>query len=83
MRIQIRIRGQIDEHWSPWFEDLEISHNREHDETLLCGEILDQAALYGILSSLRDLGLALLSVDADLNGLGRGDLNPDPTAPRD
>ena len=62
MRIEIRIKGQIDEHWSAWFEDLEITHDAEQDETLLSGEVLDQAALYGVLAKLRDLGLALLSV---------------------
>lgn len=62
MRIQVCIKGQIDEHWSTWFEDLDISHDSQRDETLLCGEVLDQAALYGLLAKLRDLGLGLLSV---------------------
>jgi hypothetical protein len=62
MRTTIRFKGQIDEHWSAWFEDLEILHDRERDESLLCGEVLDQAALYGLLAKLRDLGLDLLSV---------------------
>lgn len=62
MHIEIRIKGQIDAHWSEWFEDLSISHVSERDETLLCGEVLDQAALYGLLAKLRDLGLSLLSV---------------------
>jgi hypothetical protein len=71
MRIEIRIKGQIDEHWSSWFEDLEIRHDREQDETRLCGEVDDQAALYGLLAKLRDLGLSLLSVTVD------GDERPD------
>jgi hypothetical protein len=78
MRIQVRIKGKIDKHWSSWFEDLDISHDREREETLLSGEIPDQAALYGVLARLRDLGLALLSVDADLNeavDFGAGDIS--------
>jgi hypothetical protein len=70
MHIEIRIQGQIDEHWSTWFEDLEITHNREEDETLLSGEVVDQAALYGLVAKLRDLGLALLSVTTDVVSTG-------------
>jgi hypothetical protein len=80
MRIKVRIQGQIDEHWSEWFEDLEISHDSQRDETFLCGEVLDQAALYGLLAKLRDLGLSLLSVTVanaggtDNNALDKGAL---------
>ena len=59
--VEIRVKGQIDEHWSDWFENLKITHN-EHGETFLTGSVADQAALYGVLSKLRDLGLQLLSV---------------------
>ena len=59
--VEIRIRGQIDEAWSDWFADLAITHTPEGD-TLLTGEVADQAALYGLLAKLRDLGLALVSV---------------------
>jgi hypothetical protein len=74
---EIRIRGQIDDHWSAWFEDLEIIQEAERDETLLRGTVIDQAALYGLLAKLRDLGLALLSVDVS------EDVEPglDPKAP--
>jgi hypothetical protein len=34
----------------------------ENGETLLTGPVIDQAALYGLLRKVRDLGLALLSV---------------------
>ena len=59
--IEIRVKGQIDQDWSDWFEGLTITHTDE-DETLLSGTIVDQAALYGLLARLRDLGLPLLSV---------------------
>lgn len=59
--VEIRIKGRIDEHWSDWFADLEIRHS-EQDETILTGSVADQAALYGLLAKLRDLGLALVSV---------------------
>ena len=59
--VEIRTRGHIDEHWSPWFEGLAIEHD-ERGETTLSGSVIDQSALYGILARLRDLGLPLLSV---------------------
>ena len=59
--VEIRVKGRIDEHWSDWFDDLTITH--ADDETVLSGTIVDQAALYGLLARLRDLGLPLLSVN--------------------
>lgn len=59
--VEIRVKGKIDLHWSEWLEGLEIIHEGE-DETLLTGQIVDQATLYGILKKLRDLGLNLLLV---------------------
>ncbi|MGD9030967.1 MAG: hypothetical protein PVG25_14265 [Anaerolineae bacterium] len=60
--VEIRIKGRIDEHWSDWFEGLTITYT-DQGETLLTGEVADQAALYGLLAKLRDLGLALVSVE--------------------
>ena len=60
-QIEIRVKGQIDEHWSDWFNDLTITH--ADDETVLNGTVADEAALYGLLARLRDLGLLLLSVN--------------------
>jgi hypothetical protein len=44
------------------FEGLLITHN-PNGETIITGPILDQAALYGLLNRLRDLGIPLLSVN--------------------
>lgn len=60
-KVEIRVRGQIDKHWSEWFEGFEIAHG-EADETVLTGQVPDQAALYGMLTKLRNLGLTLISV---------------------
>jgi len=63
LRAEIRVKGQIAENWSSWFEGLTIIHAAQ-GETVLTGEISDQAALYGLLAKLRDLGLPLLSVSS-------------------
>jgi hypothetical protein len=62
---RIRVRGRLDENWSTWFEDMAITVERSDDHTTvttLTGPVTDQAALHGILSRIRDLGLPLLSV---------------------
>lgn len=60
-RVEIRIKEEIDEHWSDWFAGLVIRHT-EQNETVLTGCIADQAALYGLLIKLRDLDLSLVAV---------------------
>ena len=63
LRAEIRVKGQIDEHWSEWFDELEIEHT-DQGETILTGDVADQAALYGLIAKLRDLGLPLIAVDS-------------------
>ena len=59
-RYEIRVRGILDERWTAWFEDLQVSSDGE--ETVISGPIADQAALHGLLTKVRDLGLFLISV---------------------
>jgi hypothetical protein len=58
---EIRVQGALNAKWSDWFDGLTISV-RDNDETLLSGPVADQAALHGLLTKIRDLGLPLLSV---------------------
>jgi hypothetical protein len=58
---QIRVRGVLDPRWSSWFAELTITHDAD-GSTLLAGPLADQAALYGVISRMRDLGLTLLAV---------------------
>jgi hypothetical protein len=58
---QIRVKGYLDQERSSWFDGLTIAHN-EHGETILSGFLIDQAALYGVLLKIHDLGLPLLEV---------------------
>jgi len=60
-RYQIRIMGALDQSWSEWFDGFTIS--QQNCETLLVGQVLDQAALHGILAKINDLGLAIISVE--------------------
>ena len=58
---EIRVRGKLDARWSRWFANLAIIP-QPNGESLLTGPIPDQAALYGAISRMRDLGLVLISV---------------------
>ena len=58
---EIRVRGHLDDRWSDWLEGLAI-HLQEDGTTLLVGPVVDQAALHGVITRIRDLGLTLLSV---------------------
>jgi hypothetical protein len=58
---EVVVKGQLDSDWSGWFEGLTITHN-DRDESLFSGRIRDQAAFYGLLAKVRDMGLTLVSV---------------------
>jgi hypothetical protein len=58
---EIRIKGKLDARWSSRFANMQIIP-QPNGECLLTGPIADQAALYGAISRLRDLGLVLISV---------------------
>jgi hypothetical protein len=60
---QFRLKGHLDESWAEWLNDLSIDQQTD-GTTLITGRLADQAALFGILSRLRDLGMPLLSVNA-------------------
>ena len=58
---EIIVKGHLDMDWSGWLERLTITYNAQ-GETILSGEIRDQAAFYGLLLKTRDMALVLLSV---------------------
>jgi hypothetical protein len=58
---EIRIQGQLDQRWTSWFDGMSLVSGSD-GTTVLTGRVVDQAALHGLLSRLRDIGLPLLSV---------------------
>jgi hypothetical protein len=60
-RYEIRVRGVLDDHWSAWFDGMQLSSDQP-GQTTIAGPVADQAALHGLLAKVRDLGLPLLSV---------------------
>jgi hypothetical protein len=59
---EIRIKGHLDDRWAAWFGDLTLTLE-DNGDTLLTGPVADQAALYGLLKRVRDLGMPLLAVN--------------------
>ena len=72
-RYRIVLRGRLSERFEAAFEGMALEPGP--NQTVLIGEIRDQAHLYGLLDRLRDLGIDLLAVEpagaADA-GTGRG-----------
>jgi hypothetical protein len=58
---EIRVKGHIDRRRASQFAGMTLSH-LPGGETVLVGALPDQAALHGVLSRIRDLGLPLLLV---------------------
>lgn len=60
---QIRVKGLLGPEWVAWFGGLSIAPCA-NDDTVLTGPLADQAALFGVLKKLRDLGLPLLALSS-------------------
>jgi hypothetical protein len=61
MIYEIRIKGHLGHEWTDWFDGLTITLEEDGD-MLLTGPVIDQAALHGLLRTVRDLGMPLVSV---------------------
>ena len=71
----IRIKGRLDSRWRGRLEGLYLTHPGD-GTTKLSGHLADQAALHGILNRIRDLGLAIISVQL-VGSVGVGEENHD------
>jgi hypothetical protein len=58
---ELCVQGMLDADWSAWFEDMRVTSD-QRGQTTIAGPVADQAALHGLLTKIRDLGLPLLSV---------------------
>ena len=57
---EIRVEGHLTDRWSDWFEGLAI-HNDSSGETTLSGPLVDQAALFGVLTKIHVLFIVMLN----------------------
>ena len=63
----IKIKGHLDTRWQDWFDGLTITLT-DDGNTLLCGEVQDQAALHGVFKKVSNLGLTIISVNPETKG---------------
>ena len=61
MQYEIRVEGHLGSRWAAWFDGLSITAV-DDGTTVLRGAVPDQAALHGLLQTLRDVGIALISL---------------------
>lgn len=64
---RIRVAGRLDDAWADWFDGLSLTH--EDGETVLYGVVADQSALHGVLRKIHDLGLELVEVRRNDDGM--------------
>lgn len=65
-RYRIKVQGHLDQSWSDRLAGMAITTSSQSDEppvTSLAGRIRDQAELSGVLNTLYELHLPLLSVE--------------------
>jgi len=60
-RYEVRLEGHLDQRWSTWFGGLTLCHDAD-GTTVLRSDAMDQPALHGLLTTVRDLGAVLISV---------------------
>jgi hypothetical protein len=63
MIYQIKVKGKLDESWSDWLGNVQITSAPAEDGTwvtTLVSAVPDPPALFGILDHIRDLNLTLI-----------------------
>ena len=58
---EIRVKGHLGSRWSAWFDGLSLTSD-DDGTTVIRGPVVDQSALHGLLSKLRDVGIPLVSL---------------------
>lgn len=59
---EVMLKGHLDDAWNDWFGGVTVTQ-KDDGTTLLRCQVIDQAALHGLLRQIRDLGLTLISVN--------------------
>ena len=60
-KTKITIQGQLNGKWKECFEGMEIGY--EGNNTILTGNLKDEAHMHGILNIIRDYNLILISIN--------------------
>ena len=71
VRYRIVLRGRLAERFESAFDGMVLEPG--HGQTVLVGDVRDQAHLYGLLDRLRDFGIDLVAVEPDPPDSGGGE----------
>jgi hypothetical protein len=66
MFYQIKLKGELDQSWSDWLGEVEITTEQAEDGSMITTILVDaadQPALFGVLDRIRDLNLILINVN--------------------
>ena len=61
--IEIIIEGHIERDWFEWFSGIRMQTNPD-GTTVIHGVVRDQSELFGIISSLKNLGLRIIKLES-------------------
>ena len=61
VQYEICVKGRLEPRWAAWFDGLTLTAEPD-GVTTIRGDVIDQAALHGLLTRLRDLGVPLASL---------------------
>jgi hypothetical protein len=61
-RYEIRVQGRLAPRWAALFDGMTLT-TEDGGVTCIRGTVVDQSALHGLLATLRDVGLPLISVE--------------------
>ena len=72
---EICVSGRISRQGTVWFEEMTVTVTAETapPQTIIRGDISDQASLYGLINRIRDLGLTLISIQRFEQSNGKGE----------
>lgn len=65
-RYEISLKGHLDERWACQFGGMSIKNTLDLQGfpiTVLSGTIVDQAALHGVITRIRDIGIPVISIN--------------------
>ena len=74
-RYRIILRGRLSERFESAFDGMALESGP--NQTVLVGDVRDQAQLYGLLDRLRDFGIELIAVES----AGAADIGCEPGPP--
>lgn len=69
----LRVVGLLDSRWAGWFDGF-ILTSEPDGTTTITGVVADQTQLHGLIAKIRDLGIALTSLETRPPTTGPGDL---------